>query len=144
MTVLKRLLVARVLLLAGLGVGLLSWRESIGHIGNADFLVPSYPLGPTHSWYHVFREVCGDVAKMAVLLLIFFRPPRWRNGFTCAIALILMPGYYAPFWIGEPFLTALSAPNWMVATVHVAMATLAFLALAVAHPDFNANAVVAR
>jgi hypothetical protein len=73
------LTIARVLLLVGLSIGLLSWRESVDHIGNADFRVPAFPLGATHSWYHVFREVCGDVAKMVVFLLLFFGSPRWRT-----------------------------------------------------------------
>lgn len=45
----SRLNIARALLAAGLAVGLLSWEESVGHIGNADFLVPAYPLGATHA-----------------------------------------------------------------------------------------------
>jgi hypothetical protein len=75
-----QLTTARVLLLVGLGIGLLSWREAVDHVGNADFLVPAYPLGATHSsWYHVFREVCGDVVKMTVFLLLFFGSPRWQT-----------------------------------------------------------------
>jgi hypothetical protein len=80
------------------------------HIGNANFLVPAYPLGSTHAWCHVFREVCRDVAKMAVFPLPFFGPDRWRTPVAWSICLILMLGCYAPFWIGEPFLPALTAP----------------------------------
>ena len=128
---------ARVLIVIGIGIGLLSWRESVGHIGNANFLAPAYPLGPTHAWYHVFRVVCGDVAKMAVFLLIFFGPKRWRTPVTWTIALALMLGYYAPFWIGEPFLPALAAPNLPAAVVHILMAVFAFAALFVARPSFQ-------
>jgi hypothetical protein len=131
------LTIARVLLLVGLGIGLLSWRESVDHIGNADFRVPAYPLGATHSWYHVFREVCGDVAKMVVFLLLFFGSPRWRTPTSWWIGLVLMLGYYAPFWIGEPFLPELSAPNNAAAIVHIVMALFAFSALFVARPAFN-------
>jgi hypothetical protein len=116
------LIIARIFLIVGLGVGLLSWRESVGHIGNPDFRVDAYPLGATHSWYHVFREVCGDAAKMAVFLLLFFGSARWRTPVTWWIGLVLMLGYYAPFWIGEPFLSALSAPNTPAAIVHIVMA----------------------
>lgn len=133
----SRLTIARVLLVVGLGVGLPSWRESVGHIGNADFLAPASPLGPTHSWYHVFREVCGDVAKMVVFLLLFFGPARWRTSATWWIGLALMLGYYAPFWIGEPFLPALSAPNMPAAIIHVVMALFAFAGLFLARPAFH-------
>jgi hypothetical protein len=126
----SRLNIARSSLLIGLLIGLVSWKESVGHIGNANFLVPAYPLGPSHAWYHVFREVCGDVAKMAVFLLLFFGSDRWRTPVAWSICLILMLGYYAPFWIGEPFLPALTAPIPIAGVAHVAMAVFAFLALA--------------
>ena len=134
-----RLTIARLFLALGLGIGLLSWSESAGHIGNANFLVRNYPLGATHSWYHVFREVCGDVAKMAVFLLLFFGSAQWRTPVTWWVGLILMLGYYAPFWIGEPFLPALSAPNTAASTVHILMAVLAFAALGLAGPVFHSN-----
>lgn len=133
---LDRFNIARLLLVLSLLIGLLSWKESVGHIGNPDFLVPAYPFGATHSWYHVFREVCGDLAKMAVFLLLFFGPHRWRTPLTWWIAFVLMLGYYAPFWIGEPFQTALSAPLPIAELIHVAMALFAFLSLALARPVF--------
>lgn len=131
-----RLTIARASLVIGLLIGLISWKESVGHIGNADFLVPAYPLGATHAWYHVFREVCGDVAKMAVFLLLFFGSDQWRMPATWWICLILMLGYYTPFWIGEPFLPALSAPIPAAGWAHLAMAFFAFLGLALARPSF--------
>ena len=136
----SRLTLARTLLVVGLAVGLLSWRESVGHIGQADFLVPAYPLGDTHSWYHVFREACGDVAKMAVFLLLMFGPGRWRIPVTWWIGLILMLGYYAPFWIGMPFLPALSAPNLVAEAIHVGMALFAIGGWLVARPLFEQSA----
>ena len=131
-----RLNTARASLVIGLLIGLMSWKESVGHIGNADFLVPSFPLVATHAWYHVFREACGDIAKMGVLLLFFFGPQHWRTTIGWWVCLILMLGYYAPFWIGEPFLHELSAPIPFAGRVHVAMAFFAFLGLALAQPSF--------
>lgn len=139
-----RLWFARVLLLIGLGVGLLSWRESVGHIGNPDFLVPAYPQGATHSWYHVLREVVGDVAKMAVFLLIFFGPAPWRSSVTWWIGLVLMLGYYLPFWVGQPFNPALAAPNTIASAIHLAMALFAFTALGLAWPCFHPTKDIAR
>ncbi|USQ71715.1 hypothetical protein NF552_00140 [Roseomonas mucosa] len=136
MSAARRLLTPRLLLVAGIGVGLLSWRETVGHVGDPDFLVDRYPLGASHAWYHAFREACGDVAKMAVFLLTFFGPSGWRTPITWWIVLILMLGYYAPFWIGEPFLPALSAQNLPAQIIHLVMAALAFAALILARPSF--------
>ena len=101
-------------------------------------LVPGYPLGATHGWYHVFREICGDVAKVVVFLFLFFGSARWRTPATWWIGFILMLGYYAPFWIGEPFLPALSAPIPIAGWTHVAMASFAFFGLAFARLSFLA------
>lgn len=109
----------------------------MGHIGDTDFLVPAYPPSATHSWYHVFREACGDVAKMAVLLLVFFGNERWRTPVTWWISLILMLGYYAPFWIGAPFVPGLSAPNAIAEAIHVGMAFFALLGLMLGRPSFH-------
>jgi hypothetical protein len=121
--------IARSSLVIGLLIGLVSWKESVGHIGNASFRVPAYPLGLTHAWYHIFREVCGDVAKMGVFLLLFFGPDRWRTPVAWSICLILILGYYAPIWVGEPFLPALSAPIPIAGAAHVVIAVFAFPAL---------------
>ncbi len=136
----SRFNLARASLVVGLAIGLLSWRESVGHIGDLDFLVPAYTLGATHSWYHVFREACGDVAKMAVLLLVFFGSKRWRTPVTWWVSLVLMIGYYAPFWIGAPFLPALSAPNAIAEAIHVGMAFFALLGLVLGRPGFHTAA----
>jgi uncharacterized membrane protein (DUF485 family) len=132
------LITARILPIVGLCVGLLNWRESVGHIGNPDFRVNAYPLGATHRWYHVFREVCGNAAKMAVFVLLFFGSARWRTPVTWWIGFVLMLGY-APFWIGEPFLSALSAPNTPAAIVHIVMALFTCAALFAARPVFRST-----
>jgi len=132
-----RLTLTRVLLAAGLLVGLVSWWESVGHIGSPAFMLPAtFPLGPTHGWYHVFREVCKDVAEMVVFLAVFFGPPSLRTRGTWWLILVLMLGYYAPFWIGEPFLPALSAPNMIAHVIHSVMAALALAALFVGRSAF--------
>jgi hypothetical protein len=55
------------------------------------------------------------------------------------IGLVLMLGYYAPFWIGEPFLPALSAPNTPAAIVHIAMALFTCVAIFAARPFFRST-----
>jgi len=47
-----------------------------------------------------------------------------------------MLGYYAPFWIGQPFVPALSAPNAIANVIHIVMAALAFAALFVGRSAF--------
>jgi hypothetical protein len=130
-------LVAQIALVAGVALGLRSWWESVGHIGDASFLTPASRSGATHAWYHVFREICGDVAKMTVFLGLFLGPRSWRTPLTWWIVLVLMLGYYAPFWIGEPFLDALKAPSARANMVHLRMAIPAFLGLALAWPEFH-------
>ncbi len=99
-------------------------------------LPASFPLGPTHAWYHVFREVGKDVAEMAVFLAVFFGHPSLRTRGTWWLILVLMLGYYAPFWIGQPFVPALSAPNAIANVIHIVMAALAFAALFVGRSAF--------
>ena len=128
------------MLVAGLAIGLVSWRESVAHLGDPSFVLPpGFPEGTKHAQYHVFREVCGDVAKMAVFLLVFFGPARYRTPQTWRIVLILMIGYYAPFWVGKPFLRELSAPNRVASAAHVAMAAFAFAALLTSRPRFRSK-----
>lgn len=127
-----RLNLARTSLVLGLLIWLMNWEESVGHTSNADFLVLGYPFGATHAWNLVFREVCRDVAKMATTLLLFFGTCRWR----IPITLILMLGYYEPFWIGEPFLPVSSALIPIDGWGHLAMAFFALLGLGLVRPSF--------
>ena len=132
-----RLTIARLLLVAGLLVGLPSWWETVTHIGNPQYVLPAtFPEGTTHAWYHALREASSDVTKMGVFLIVFFGPAWLRTRAIWWGLLILMVGYYAPFWIGEPFLAALSAPSALANAIHVAMALLAFASLIVARPAF--------
>ena len=131
---------SRGLLMAGLSIGLISWKESVDHIGDPTFVLPSESRGgPTHGWYHVFREVCGDAAKMAAFLMVFFGPARYRTPETWWIVFALMLGYYGPFWAGEPILAELSAPNRRANAVHVAMAFFSLAALFVSHAEFRTD-----
>ena len=65
----------------------------------------------THSWHHFFREGFGDLDAMAAILAILFAAPRFRNPTMWWVMLILMFGFYAPFWIGVPFMAELAAPQ---------------------------------
>jgi hypothetical protein len=94
----RRLIAARILLVSGLLVGLGSWKETIGHVGDPRYmLLPGFAEGATHAWYHAFRGSCCDVAQMIVFLIVFFAPSRFRTRETWLMLLVLMLGYYSPF-----------------------------------------------
>lgn len=90
----QRLLIARILIVLGFLVGLSSLFATFGHIGDPAFMAtPAFDGGPGHTWYHALREAFGDVAAMAVVLLVFFGPEDYRNKGTWWICLILLLGY---------------------------------------------------
>ncbi len=133
----RRLMIARILLAMGLLVGLVSWGFTLQHIIDPAFLLISdFESGASHARYHVFREAAGDLAAMVVLLFLFFGPRGFRTAESWVIGLVIMAGYYAPFWIGSPFHEALVAPSFAAELVHVAMASLSVAALFMAKPFF--------
>ncbi len=136
----SRLTIARILVAAGLIVGLESLYATFTHIGDPLFTLPvEFGGGTTHAWYHALREAMGDVATIVVLLLIFFGKPLFRNNSTWWIGLILMIGYYSPFWVGMPFNSALAAPTLEAEMRHIMQAAIPLTALIIARPDFAGN-----
>lgn len=133
----NRLVIARILLALGLLAGSASWWITLQHISDPNFLlVAAFEDGASHARYHVFREAGGDVAAMAVLLILFYGPQRFRTRESWLTALLVMAGYYAPFWIGAPFNEALAASNRGAEAVHIAMAVPSVAALFLAKPVF--------
>jgi len=134
----NKLTLGRVLLLIGLGIGLIAWWTTFIHIGDPDYvLVESSPAVSTHPWHHNFREVMGDLAAMAVFLLIFFGAERYRTKETWLITLILMIGYYAAFWVGTPFLPELASDRWTGEIVHIGMTVFSLAGLFIAKSEFR-------
>ena len=76
-------------------------RATFAHIGNENMRLIS---SSTHSWHHFFREGFGDLGAMAAILVILFAAPRFRSPTMWWVMLILMFGFYAPFWVGTPFM----------------------------------------
>jgi len=133
----SRLTIARILIAIGFIVGIESLWATFGHIGDPLFTLPeAFGGGTTHAWYHALREAMGDVATIVVLLLLFFGPSRFRNSSTWWVALILMIGYYSPFWIGMPFNSALAAPTLEAEIRHIVQAAIPLSALFLARKDF--------
>jgi hypothetical protein len=125
-TSLTSLTMARILLIVGFLLGLISLSQTVGHINDPNYLVPTAPTGATHAWYHFLREAGGDVATMVTALLILFAPLNQRNSTLWWVLIILLLGYYAPFWVGIPVNVALSAPSIEAEIVHLLMATFSF------------------
>ncbi len=120
---LNRLNIARALTIIGFLIGLRSVGFTWAHIGDEMFVLTSETrLAVTHSWHHYFREVFGDVAAMVVVLFILYAPKQLRQPVAWWSMLILLFGFYAPFWIGVPFMAELAAPSMSAEIQHIMMA----------------------
>lgn len=133
----NRLNIARTLIILGFIAGLGSLTATFAHIGDPAYLVsPEFSGGRAHSWYHALREVFGDLSAILVILFVFFGPPRYRQPITWWICLILMLGYYLPFWAGMPFVEELRAPNLQAEFNHISQALLALSGLLYGRREF--------
>lgn len=121
---LTNLWTARVLVIIGLVAGLFPIAFTFDHIGNAQHLLID---SSTHSWHHFFREGVGDLGASAVILFVMFAAPKFRNPALWWVMLITMFGFYAPFWIGAPFMDELAAPSMTAEIAHLRMAVPALL-----------------
>jgi hypothetical protein len=134
---LKSIRPARIFVIAGFLLGWNSLSATVTHVGSDLFLlVPDAPVAQTHSWHHFFRELGGDFGAMAAILVILFAVPKYRTPVTWWVMLILMIGFYAPFWIGVPFMAELAAPNASAEINHLMMAIPAFIGCFLAWPHF--------
>ncbi len=137
MRILNNIWTARALIIIGFLAGWNSIGATVRHLGSDLFLlVESAPLAQTHSWHHFLRELGGDFGAMAAILLIVFAAPRYRTPVTWWVMLILMIGFYAPFWIGTPFNAAYGAPNMDAEINHLSMAIPTLLGCFLARAHF--------
>lgn len=133
----SKLNIARVLIVIGMIIGIESLWATFGHIGDPLYTVKEqFGGGTTHAWYHALREAMGDIGTIVVLLLVFFAAASFRTKETWWICLILMFGFYSPFWIGMPFNSALAAPNLEAEIRHILSAAIPLVALFLARKDF--------
>jgi hypothetical protein len=124
MNFLSNLWTARVLVLIGLIAGYYPVSSTFTHIGSERHLLIN---SSTHGWHHFFREGMGDVAATVAILVIIFAAPRFRNPMLWWVMIIIMIGFYAPFWIGVPFMAELAAPSMTAEIAHLSMAVPALL-----------------
>jgi len=128
---------ARGLLVFGFLYGLTSLLATFNHIGDPAYLVQAeIGGGQAHSWYHALREAFGDIATILVLLYLFFADARVRQPHTWWIALVLLLGYYLPYWAGMPFMEELAAPSLQAEINHIVQAFFALSGLFCAKKAF--------
>jgi hypothetical protein len=137
MKLLWNLWTARGLVIIGFLAGYVPVGATFRHIGNDQFLLtPEAYLDVTHSWHHFLREGFGDLGAMVAILAILFAAPRYRNPAMWWVMLILMIGFYAPFWVGVPFMAELAAPNMAAEIAHLSMAVPSLLGCFLAKRHF--------
>ena len=73
---------------------------------------------------------------MAAILVILFAAPRFRSPMMWWVMLILMFGFYAPFWVGTPFMAELAAPSMSAEIAHLQTAVPAALGCLLARRHF--------
>lgn len=127
MNILTNLWTARVLVIIGFLAGWTSLGATLDHIGNPATLLTDAAAVPTHSWHHFLRELGAQFGIMAAILVVLFVGPSQRTPASWWIMLILMLGFYLPFWIGLPFDPAYGAPSMGAELNHLAMAVPALL-----------------
>ncbi len=136
--ILTHIWTVRVLVIAGFLLGYNSLSATVNHVGNDAFLLVGGTQ--THSWHHFFRELGGDFGAMAAILLILFAAPKFRTPIAWWVMLILMIGFYAPFWVGTPFMAELAAPNMGAEINHLMMAIPALLGCFLGKGNFREGA----
>jgi hypothetical protein len=143
MSFLTDLRVARVLVIIGFLAGWNSLGATVAHIGNEAFLLtPEAPITPTHAWHHYFRELGAQFGAMAAILLMLFAPPQFRTPVTWWAMLLLMLGFYGPFWAGVPFNRAYGAPNMGAELNHLSMAVPALAGCLLAKRHFKGRSAL--
>lgn len=173
---------ARVLVIVGFLIGLISLQQTVGHIGDdayrlvsgnllvddtalaefggeTDDYIASLPAedrevrqilsngqevtgavaeeNPEHVWYHLFREANGDIAAIIVVLMLMYLPAEARSHRAWWMMMILLVGYYSPFWTGALVDRGMAAPHIMAEIVHVVMAAFPFGGVLLARRHFG-------
>lgn len=126
MHILTHIWTARALVIIGFLAGWGSLGATFAHIGDTSTLMTAAGV-PTHSWHHFIRELGAQFGIMAAVLVILFMKPSQRCAAVWWVMLLLLLGFYAPFWIGLPFDSAYGAPSMSAEINHLSMAVPALL-----------------
>jgi hypothetical protein len=138
MTILTDIRTARVLVIAGFLAGITSLGATAGHIGDPATLMVNAGV-PTHSWHHFLRELGAQFGIMGAVLILLFVKAEQRNATLWWVMLVLLLGFYAPFWIGVPFDPAYGAPGMGAEINHLAMAVPALAGVILARRYYVGN-----
>ena len=122
---------SRIVLGLGLVVGTLSMWDTLSHSWDPAFQAPAFPLGPTHTNYHAFREFTLQVGAVAVMLYVMFLPPKQRLRSSWVVMAVMSVCYYGGWWLPWPLL-GLHAPNTAALIVHLAATVLSLSGVALA------------
>lgn len=133
---LNHLRTAQVLVIIGFLAGWNSLGATFAHLGDPSTLMTGAGV-PTHSWHHFLRELGAQFGIMAGVLLILFMQPAQRSLRAWWVMLVLLLGFYAPFWIGVPFNPAYGAPGMSAELNHLAMAVPALLGVFLARRHYR-------
>ena len=137
MDYINRMNIGRVLTILGFAIGLRSVMFTWQHIGSDMFLLtPETRLAQTHSWHHFFREVFGDFGAMIGVCILLWAPVRYRGPAAWWTMLVLLLGFYAPFWVGTPFMAELAAPSLNAEIQHIVMALPPMVGLFVVRREY--------
>ena len=122
---------SRIVLGLGLVVGTLSMWDTLSHSWDPAFQSPDFPLGPTHTNYHAFREFTLSVGAAAVMLYVMFLPSVQRERPLWTVMCVTAVCYYGGWWLPWPLL-GLHAPNSAALIVHLAATVLSLSGVALA------------
>jgi hypothetical protein len=140
MKILTSLSTARVLVILGLLVTLVSVAATIGHLGKEEFMFRGTgAMGATHAWHHLFREATHDIGAMIGLLFLMFAGPRYRNTWMWWGMMFAAIGLYAGYWLGLPINPGYGAP--MADAAHIPQAVLVIAGLLVARRHYQSPAI---
>ena len=135
MFVLTHIWTARALVIIGFLAGWGSLGATFAHLGDPSTLMTQAGV-PTHSWHHFLRELGAQFGIMAAVLVILFMKPVQRSSAVWWVMVLLLVGFYAPFWIGLPFDAAYGAPSMSAEINHLSMAVPALLGVFLARRHF--------
>jgi hypothetical protein len=137
---------ARVLISLAFLISFVSLFETLSHVWDPEYYIPTLTDGPEHARFHFLREFASSVGKIIAVCVILFQPERWRTPALWWVMVILVVSYYAGFWIGYPVL-GVGAPNTAARVIHTSTTVLGLAGVLLARQGFSRpglNAMVDR
>jgi len=138
----NKLLIARGLIIGGIGISLNYWLSTIPFSEIIDFSINTqFAFSKQKIWFHLFRELSGDLASFFVFGIVFFGKASWRTIQTWRICFAIMFGVYAPFWLSAPFLTKFSVPESFSELAYLGIALPFSIGLLISKKEFQSKII---